>query len=162
MLAASISADDAKKWERKFAGRISIAAFNAPRQVTLAGDAIALTQIAEALKHSKVFCRFLQTEYAFHSQQMDAIWDGLLGDLPRSAGGLAKLPMISTVTGHPVKGPELNADYWWRNVREPVLFSLPASHVCSATAALRWSKLVLIPSWRQPWPRSYSRKNRPY
>ena len=34
MLAASISADDAKKWERKLAGRISIAAFNAPRQVT--------------------------------------------------------------------------------------------------------------------------------
>jgi len=123
MLAASISTDDAKNWERKFAGRISIAAFNAPRQVILAGDAIALEQIAQALKHSEVFCQFLQTEYAFHSQQMDAIEDGLLGDLPRSAGSLAKLPMISTVTGRPVKGPELNADYWWRNVREPVLFS---------------------------------------
>src|SRR5439155_18431337 len=32
--------------------------------------------------------------------------------------------MISTVTGEPVRGPEINVDYWWRNVREPVRFTV--------------------------------------
>ena len=31
--------------------------------------------------------------------------------------------MVSTVTGQWVAGPELDADYWWRNVRQTVLFA---------------------------------------
>ena len=31
--------------------------------------------------------------------------------------------MVSTVTGEPVRGDEIDADYWWRNVREPVRFA---------------------------------------
>jgi myxalamid-type polyketide synthase MxaB len=122
MLAASISEDEARTWEWKFAGRISVGALNAPRQVTLSGDANALEQIATALKETQIFCRFLRTEYAFHSAQMDPIENGLREDLLGIVGSAAKTPMISTVTGEPVQGPEINVDYWWRNVREPVRF----------------------------------------
>jgi acyl transferase domain-containing protein/predicted amino acid dehydrogenase/short-subunit dehydrogenase len=123
MLAAAISADDAAGWEQKFAGRVSIAALNAPRQVTLSGDASALEEIATTLQEAEIFCRFLQTEYAFHSAQMDSLADGLRQDLQGVVGGAARVPMISTVTGEPVRAREMDGDYWWRNVRHPVRFA---------------------------------------
>src|SRR5262249_27926898 len=123
MLAVSISADDAEFWQQRFAGRISIAAYNAPRQVSLSGDADALQEVATALEEADIFCRFLTTEYAFHSPQMDPFENGLRQDLAGIAGGVARLPLMPTVTGDVVRGPEMDADYWWRNVREPVRFA---------------------------------------
>src|SRR4029079_9593872 len=99
MLAAAISANDAKAWLQKFGGRVSLAAVNAPRQVTLSGDADALEEIASALKEAEIFNRFLATEYAFHSGQMESLQEGLRRDLAGIAGAEAKTPMISTVTG---------------------------------------------------------------
>jgi acyl transferase domain-containing protein len=129
MLAAAISADDAKAWLQRFAHRVSLAAVNAPRQVTLSGDADALEEIASALKKAEIFNRFLATEYAFHSEQMDSLQEGLQHDLAGIAGAEAKIPMISTVTGEPVRGPEMDANYWWRNVREPVHFADSIAHL---------------------------------
>ncbi|WP_043218744.1 acyltransferase domain-containing protein, partial [Streptomyces sp. 351MFTsu5.1] len=41
----------------------------------------------------------------------------------------ATIPMISTVTGHPVEGPELDADYWYTNLRHPVRFHQALTHL---------------------------------
>ncbi len=56
---------------------------------------------------------------------MDPLEAGLRRDLAGVAGTDAKTTatMISTVTGEPVRGPEMDADYWWRNVRQPVRFA---------------------------------------
>lgn len=123
MLAAGIPVDDARVWEQRFAGRVSVAAINAPRQVTFAGDGHALEEIATALAASQVFHRFLSTAYAFHSAQMDPIADGLRLELQGTAGAAARRTMVSTVTGDAVRGDEMDAAYWWRNVREPVRFA---------------------------------------
>ncbi len=40
--------------------------------------------------------------------------------------------MISTVTGEPVQGPELDADYWYFNLRRPVRFHQALTHLLSA------------------------------
>ena len=123
MLVVGLSMDEAKAWEAKLAPRVVVAAINAPQQITMSGDADGLEEIAAAMKRDEIFCRFLPTEYAFHSAQMDPIEAGLRTDLAGVAGGASKVPMISTVTGQPVEGAELTADYWWRNVRQPVRFS---------------------------------------
>ncbi|MEP6956053.1 MAG: type I polyketide synthase, partial [Chthoniobacterales bacterium] len=124
MLAASISADEARDWEQRFPGRISLAAINAPRQVTLSGDVAALEEIVAGLEQAKIFRRLLATEYPFHSAQMDPLEAGLRAELADIEGHVAKAPaMISTVTGELVRGPELDATYWWRNVRQPVRFA---------------------------------------
>ena len=34
----------------------------------------------------------------------------------------ASTPLFSTVTGQVVDGAELDAGYWWHNVRRPVVF----------------------------------------
>jgi acyl transferase domain-containing protein/acyl carrier protein len=131
MLAVALSADDAKEWAQKLAGRVSIAAFNAPKQVTLSGDTSALEEIAAALRKAKVFSRFLPIDYAFHSAQMDPIEQGLREELADISGVGAKVPLISTVTTQPVEGAEMNADYWWRNVRQPVRFAAGVERLLS-------------------------------
>jgi acyl transferase domain-containing protein/NADP-dependent 3-hydroxy acid dehydrogenase YdfG/acyl carrier protein len=124
MLAVAMSAEDyANAWAQKLGGRVMVAAINAPQQITLSGDACALEEIAAASKEKEIFCRFLTMEYAFHSAQMDPIEAGLREELAAIAGGAAKISMISTVTGKPVRGAELDADYWWRNLRHPVQFA---------------------------------------
>jgi acyl transferase domain-containing protein len=45
--------------------------------------------------------------------------DVLDGLTPRTAS----IPLYSTVTGTRIDGRELDASYWWRNVREPVFFA---------------------------------------
>ena len=132
MLVAGISADDARNWERKFAGRISIAAFNAPQQVTFSGEGDALAEIGAALKERKIFHSFLRIDYAFHSAQLDPIEADFRAELNGSSGCSAKVPMISTVTGAPIEGPELDADYWWRNARQPVRFHAAIERVLQA------------------------------
>ena len=70
-----------------------------------------------------MFCRFLSVNYAFHSAQMEPV----RGELLRSLSGIrpktTALPFVSTVTGRVVDGSELDADYWWQNVRRPVQFA---------------------------------------
>src|SRR5262249_52368976 len=34
-----------------------------------------------------------------------------------------RIPLYSTVTGGPVEGPELDGEYWYRNLRQTVCFS---------------------------------------
>ncbi|MEQ1861800.1 MAG: SDR family NAD(P)-dependent oxidoreductase [Chthoniobacteraceae bacterium] len=129
MLAAAMTHDDAQEWEQKSGGAISIAAFNSPRQVTLSGDSAALDEIALALAERDVFHRFLNTDYPFHSARMDTIEGELRHELGSIAGRKERVPLISTVTGQPQRGTGMDADYWWRNVRQPVRFGAAIDHL---------------------------------
>jgi acyl transferase domain-containing protein/thioesterase domain-containing protein/acyl carrier protein len=123
MLAANLDAGQAEEYAANFQGEVTIAAFNSPTSVTLSGDAAALEEIARSLEGRGIFNRFLQVKYAFHSHQMDGAKDQLLGALGKMATSPAQIEILSTVTGVLVDGHDLTADYWWRNVREPVRFS---------------------------------------
>ncbi|MDL2330260.1 SDR family NAD(P)-dependent oxidoreductase [Desulfosarcina sp. OttesenSCG-928-A07] len=62
-------------------------------------------------------------DYAFHSRHMD----GLKSALAKSLGNLKSIPnakaiFVSTVNPDQASGSLLDANYWWRNVREPVQF----------------------------------------
>src|SRR5690606_33143286 len=58
-----------------------------------------------------------------HSPLIDAVREPFLGALAGFAPREARIPYVSSVTGTPVAGTALDADYWWRNVREPVRFA---------------------------------------
>ena len=123
MLAAGVSPDDAANILAPYGDRIALAAVNGPSSVTLSGESGPLEEIAGRLEARGVFCRFLRVRYAFHSAQMDPIRDGLLAALDGIRPRPAKLPLVSTVTGRPVDGPELGPEYWWDNVRRTVRFA---------------------------------------
>jgi acyl transferase domain-containing protein len=54
---------------------------------------------------------------------MDALCPDLLDALQEIRSREARIPIYSTVTGEVSDGAGLDAAYWVRNLREPVLFS---------------------------------------
>lgn len=123
MLAVGLPAEEAAALVRGLEDRISLAAVNGPSSSALSGEAEVLEKIQESLAGRGVFCRFLQVSYAFHSPQMEPVRDALLSALEGIDAQPVRLPMISTVTGRRVEGPELTGEYWWQNVRRTVHFA---------------------------------------
>jgi NADPH:quinone reductase-like Zn-dependent oxidoreductase/malonyl CoA-acyl carrier protein transacylase/acyl carrier protein len=123
MLAVGLPPEEATALLKGREREVSLAAVNGPAAVTLSGEPEALHEIAEELLNRDTFHRFLKVNYAFHSPLMDPMREELLNALSDITPSAASLPMISTVTGLTVAGPELDADYWWQNVRQPVRFA---------------------------------------
>jgi acyl transferase domain-containing protein len=124
MAAVGLPADRARIQLEKYDGQLEVAAINGPELVSIAGPRSLLDQfIAEVEREGdNVPCQLLRIDYAFHSSQMDPLTKELqasLGDLRAKA---LDVPLLSTVTGATVQGEELDADYWCRNMRQPVLF----------------------------------------
>src|SRR5205807_4198906 len=96
---------------------ISLAAVNGARSVTLSGDAKILTEIDQTLNASDIFSRVLQVDVPYHSPSMEPLEQELLDSLRELRPRTPSIPFFSTVTGAPITGPELDAKYWYRNVR---------------------------------------------
>ncbi|MCX4760021.1 SDR family NAD(P)-dependent oxidoreductase [Streptomyces sp. NBC_01275] len=127
MAAAGLSAEEAIKELAPYAGALEIAAVNGDQDVTICGPEEHLQALGADLELRAVFFRMLELDYAFHSQAMGPVRDGLLASLEGLRPAATAVPFVSTVTGTVCPGEELGAHYWWRNVREPVLFG-PALH----------------------------------
>jgi acyl transferase domain-containing protein/acyl carrier protein len=123
MLAAGLTSGEAEQMVAGYAGEVAVGAVNSPRSVTLAGDRDALERIAESLTARGKFNRFLQVEVPYHSPKMDPIREEMLAALESIRPRPTTVPLVSTVTGVPIDGETLTADYWWSNVRKPVRFA---------------------------------------
>ncbi len=121
MMALSLAPDMAAAEIAKFDG-LELAAINSRGNVTIAGDRAALDALAALAKSKDWHHTPLDIEYAFHSAILDGIRDDLLaqlGDIPSRDCGAR---FISSVSGTAMSGTMLDADYWWRNIRQPVRF----------------------------------------
>ncbi len=123
MLAVGLPYHEAEQRIADYRGRVEVAALNGPESTALAGDPDALEEIRAELERDRIFCRMLQVAVAFHSHHMDPLHDELLDSLSGITSGPAAVPMYSTVTGNVVPTGGLDAQYWWRNIREPVRFA---------------------------------------
>lgn len=121
MAAVGLAASDAEALLSRYEN-VVLAAINSPTSVTLSGDPAALEAIGAELAERNVFFRMLRLDYAFHSHTMDPIRDGLTAALQDLRPGQSTVPFVSTVTGTAIDGRLLDAEYWWRNVRQPVRF----------------------------------------
>jgi len=131
MLAVGLAEAEAEKWLAGHPG-VSVAAVNSFSAVTLSGDASELKQIAAQLDAREVFNKFLRVEVAYHSPQMDALREELLSCLSELAPKPAALPLYSTAHGGVIAADEWGAEYWWRNVRQPVHFAAAVEKLFAA------------------------------
>ncbi|PWW63313.1 non-ribosomal peptide synthetase/type I polyketide synthase [Actinokineospora spheciospongiae] len=122
MLAVGLTEAEATARVRPYGDRVSIAAVNSPGAVTLAGERDALAELHQALNGDGVFAKFLSVLVPYHSAAMDAIREDLLAALAGITADPAAVPLY--LTGRPGRGagPELDAGYWWDNVRDRVRF----------------------------------------
>ena len=123
MLAAGVALADVSSWLERYPDRLFVAAVNAPEGLTLSGDADLLARMQQELEQRQKFARFLQVAVPYHSAKMDPIRDELLASLRDLKTQKASVPLVSVVTGTWSDGLDFTAEYWWRNVRQPVQFA---------------------------------------
>jgi acyl transferase domain-containing protein/acyl carrier protein len=123
MALVELTMTDAETAIAGYEGRLGVAVSNGPRSTVLAGDVGALEEVVAALEKRGVFCRHVKVDVASHSPQVEPLREDLLAALCELRPRAGKLAMWSTVNGQLVQGPELDADYWAKNLREPVRFS---------------------------------------
>ncbi len=129
MAAVGISAAEASDLIGDQSDRLQIAVINSPSLVTIAGDRQPLEELVDRLKADGKFVRMLRINYAFHTHHMDPIRDELLSVLSDIQPRQSRIPFTSTVSGCVIPGDKLDAMYWWRNVRQPVLFASAISNL---------------------------------
>ncbi|MFD8383026.1 SDR family NAD(P)-dependent oxidoreductase [Streptomyces sp. NPDC059679] len=103
-------------------GKVSVAAVNSGRSTVVAGDVAPVESLLAGLEREQVFTRRLSVDYASHSAQVEPVREAILSELDGIVTYPASVAWYSTVFGGPV-GEELEADYWYRNLREPVRFA---------------------------------------
>ena len=101
---------------------VEVAGSNSPSTTILSGDTAAVLAAVAAFEAEGVFARHLEVDFASHCFHMDP----LLEPFRHAIGPIAARPGViaidSTVDGATKRGEELDADYWLRNLREPVAF----------------------------------------
>ncbi|WP_282615678.1 type I polyketide synthase [Streptomyces sp. AgN23] len=102
--------------------RLSVAAVNGPSAVVVSGDTDALEELLVRCERDGVRARRVPVDYASHCAHVEAIEDELLGDLAGIAPRSSAVPFYSTVTGGVLDTAELDAAYWYRNLRQTVRF----------------------------------------
>ncbi|MFF1792682.1 amino acid adenylation domain-containing protein [Kitasatospora sp. NPDC058263] len=122
MLAVSLSEAEAVRRIRPYGDAVSVAAINSPTSLTLAGDETVLAELAAALTAEQVFARPLTVEVPYHSARMELIKDELLESLADLKARPAQVPLYLTGREGTAHGTELDAGYWWHNVRDSVRF----------------------------------------
>ncbi len=104
-------------------GMVSVAVNSSPYTTVLSGEVAALEEILAELERRDVFVRRIRVDYASHSPQVDALRPDLLEALEGISPRTSSVTLYSTVTGEVEDGLALDAAYWVRNLRQPVLLS---------------------------------------
>jgi NADPH:quinone reductase-like Zn-dependent oxidoreductase/malonyl CoA-acyl carrier protein transacylase len=105
-----------------FHDRIVVAAVNSPLSCTISGDTEAIDALVEQLTADQVFARKVRVDYASHGPQVDAVRDELFAQLKAISPRQGTIPFYSTLRAELVDGQDLDADYWFQNLRNPVRF----------------------------------------
>ncbi|WP_145325704.1 type I polyketide synthase [Paenibacillus xylanexedens] len=108
---------------------ISIAAINSPSSVTLAGTPEALEEVIQSLDNKKIFYKYLHVNVPYHSHYMDPLEYDLISGLKEINVLVGHTPLYSTVTGKLMSEGDFTTQYWWKNVRESVLFAEAAGNM---------------------------------
>nr|QDA77044.1 polyketide synthase [Jahnella sp. MSr9139] len=131
MAAVELPAAELGERLQRWGDRLAIAALNSPRSTVVSGELDAIDELLGELASAQIFARRVRVDYASHCAQMEAIREQLLAELgdirPRSSA----VPLYSTVSGDRLDGAELDAGYWYRNLRQPVRFADAAQRLLS-------------------------------
>ncbi len=122
MVSVARSADQLDPLIERWQGRIEVAALNGPSSTILSGDRESLDQLLERCEAEGTRAREVPSTIPSHSAYVEELRDEVLAELASISPRSGEIPFHSTVTGEPLDTAELDASYWYRNLRERVLF----------------------------------------
>jgi acyl transferase domain-containing protein/NADPH:quinone reductase-like Zn-dependent oxidoreductase/short-subunit dehydrogenase/acyl carrier protein len=122
MASVAASSEEVGRLVESCGGTVSIAAVNGPRSVVVSGDGEALDELLRKCEQEEVRARRIAVDYVAHSSQVEALADELRLACSSIAPRQGEVPFYSSVTASRLNGSELDAAYWYRNLRETVNF----------------------------------------
>jgi acyl transferase domain-containing protein len=133
MAAVALPAEQVREDLAPFGGAVSVAAVNGPSSVVVTGTEAAVADLVAGYAARGLWVRRLPgATVGGHSAQVDGVREELLGRLTPVAPRRGEVAFFSSVAGGLVDTASLDAEYWWRNLREPVLFAPAVGAVVGA------------------------------
>ncbi|NLU76575.1 SDR family NAD(P)-dependent oxidoreductase [Streptomyces sp. HNM0575] len=120
------------------AGKLSVAAVNGPRATVVSGELGALDELEAELTAAGIGHRRIPVDYAAHSPQVERIRRELEQGVASTEPAATSVAFFSTVDGARRDGESLDAAYWYRNMRDPVLFEQ------AVREALDWGSRAVV------------------
>jgi acyl transferase domain-containing protein len=114
---------------RPWGDLISVAAQNGPSSTNVTGDRAALEDLIAACERDQVPAMRIPVGYASQCTDVEEMRERLRGSLSGLRPTRSDIAFISGVTGAGLDTAILDSDYWFANLRQPVLFQ----------DAIRWS-----------------------
>ncbi|MFY1593309.1 type I polyketide synthase [Micromonospora sp. WMMD737] len=122
MVSVATTADEATATITRWAGRVALAAVNGPTSVVVSGDSAALDELVAHYESREVRVRRVPVDYASHSAHVEQLREQLLELLAGLRPRTGEVRFRSTVEGDWLDTAALDADYWYRNLRQTVRF----------------------------------------
>ncbi|WP_288255010.1 type I polyketide synthase [uncultured Hydrogenophaga sp.] len=124
MAAVYAPADEVQRALAPWSGKLSIAAYNAPDSVVVAGEAQALDALLAELATRDVQGKKVLVSLAAHSPLMEPALDAMEACAGRVSMRAPRIPVAWNLTGGAaLPGGAPDARYWRRHLREPVRFA---------------------------------------
>ncbi|RZQ63965.1 type I polyketide synthase [Amycolatopsis suaedae] len=123
MASLALPAGEVDRRLEPFGGRVSVAAVNGPSAVVVSGEVAAVEELVASCVADGHRARVLPVDYASHSAQVESLAGRLREVLAPITPRTGDVPFHSTVTGGQLDTAVLDAEYWYRNLREQVRFA---------------------------------------
>ncbi|MGY5075766.1 type I polyketide synthase [Streptomyces nigrescens] len=120
MVSVAVPSSEVAELIEPWDGRVSVAAVNGPSSVVVSGDVDALDELMDGCRERGVRARRIEVDYASHSAHVESIREELLEVLAPVVPRASEVPFFSTVTGEWLDTAEMDAGYWFRNLRQTV------------------------------------------
>ncbi|MDT7756185.1 MAG: mycoketide-CoA synthase, partial [Mycobacterium sp.] len=131
MVSLACSAERARELLVDLGDRVGIAAINGRSAVVVSGERAALDELIRQCEALELRARRIDVDYASHSPQVEAIREQLIEALADIEPRSVRTAFISTVTGDLVDTATLDAEYWYRNIRQTVEFDKAVRTACA-------------------------------
>jgi acyl transferase domain-containing protein/NADPH:quinone reductase-like Zn-dependent oxidoreductase/acyl carrier protein len=109
---------------------ISVAAQNGPSAIVVTGNAAALDELMGVCERDEVPATRIPVDYASHSAHVEELRETLRESLSGLQPRTGEIAFISAVTGAGLDTSILDGDYWFANLRQPVLFEQAVRWAC--------------------------------
>ncbi|MFI6766013.1 SDR family NAD(P)-dependent oxidoreductase [Streptomyces sp. NPDC050355] len=120
MVSVALGEEAVSRLVARWDGQLSVASVNGASSTVVSGDLDALEELLARCKEDGVRTRTLPVDYASHSPQVEQVRERLLEELAPLAPKPSEIPFFSTVTGTELDTTALDAEYWFRNLRQTV------------------------------------------